>query len=353
VFRGETDKADEPTQRALAIAQALRLPQPLIRAFWTRAIALGPASRPEEQLALFRHALRMALDHELLGQAGIACGNLSDLLFQRDLYADALEVIEQGIGVARRSGDRGVEQFLLCEKSYALSITGRWTEALETMPELPGEGEGPADGLSLVAGAMEVMLHVGRLDDAASLLSRFERLELHGTLQDRVLLLGARAALLAARGRHEGALASGAEAVELATRAGIGSQGRKQGFVWAVDAALALGETQRADELVAAVEAIAPGLRAPFLDAHAHRFRARMTGDEAQFKSAASLFREYDMPFWLAVTRLEHGELLLTSGRAAESAPLLEEAREIFERLGAAPWLERLDRTASGEAVPA
>ena len=40
------------------------------------------------------------------------------------------------------------------------------------------------------------------------------------------------------------------------------------------------------------------------------------------------------MPFWLAVTLLEHGE-------ATGSAPLVDEAREIFERLGATPWLER------------
>ena len=37
------------------------------------------------------------------------------------------------------------------------------------------------------------------------------------------------------------------------------------------------------------------------------------------------------MPFWLAVTLLEQGE-----------AAGLAEAREIFERLEAAPWLERV-----------
>ena len=37
------------------------------------------------------------------------------------------------------------------------------------------------------------------------------------------------------------------------------------------------------------------------------------------------------MPFWVAVTLLEQGE-----------AGGLAEAREIFERLEAAPWLERV-----------
>jgi hypothetical protein len=40
---------------------------------------------------------------------------------------------------------------------------------------------------------------------------------------------------------------------------------------------------------------------------------------------------------------LEHGEWLAQSRQSEEAEPLLTEAREIFERLGAKPWLERLD----------
>ena len=149
---------------------------------------------------------------------------------------------------------------------------------------------------------------------------------------------GTQAALLHAEGRFGEAVDAGSYA------AGISDvpQAVKQGLVWAVESALALGERGRADELLAAVEALPPGLRAPFLEAQTQRFRARMSNDEAGFKSAAAGFREYDIPFWLAVTLLEHGEL-------TGDASLLDEAREIFERLGAAPWLERARRRA-GEA---
>ena len=47
------------------------------------------------------------------------------------------------------------------------------------------------------------------------------------------------------------------------------------------------------------------------------------------------------MVFYLAVTELEHGEWLAPRGRRDEAEPRLAEAREIFERLGATPWLER------------
>jgi hypothetical protein len=97
------------------------------------------------------------------------------------------------------------------------------------------------------------------------------------------------------------------------------------------------------------VEELPPGLRPPFLEAQAHRFRARISDDEAGFKAAAAGFREYDFPFWLALAQLEHGEWLAAHGRTDEAGPLLAEAREIFERLGATPWLARVE---AAEAVP-
>ena len=48
------------------------------------------------------------------------------------------------------------------------------------------------------------------------------------------------------------------------------------------------------------------------------------------YDAAVQRFRELGMPFWVAVTLLEQGE-----------AAGLDEAREIFERLEATPWLER------------
>ena len=59
------------------------------------------------------------------------------------------------------------------------------------------------------------------------------------------------------------------------------------------------------------------------------------------------------MPFYLAVVQLEHAELLVASGRAEECEPLLSEAREIFERLRATPWLERLDALGVGAVTAA
>jgi hypothetical protein len=120
----------------------------------------------------------------------------------------------------------------------------------------------------------------------------------------------------------------------------------KEAFVVAVEAALRLDDVAKAEQLVAMVEGLPPGRYPQFLRAQAARFRARLAHDaadiERHFKGAAGLLRELVVPFYLAVTLLEHGEWLVGQDRAEEAEPLLDEAREIFEQLGAEPWLERV-----------
>ncbi len=223
-------------------------------------------------------------------------------------------------------------------------MTGRWDEAVEIFAEFP-EGELQTGNLaSVLTGILEIFLHRGEPRRARELLSQFAFLEDEIALQDRAIYKSARSAVLYAEGALSEALADGAEAAAIWAV----TQAVKQGLVWAVESALALGDDGRADELLRTVEERAPGLRPPFLEAQAQRFRARLTGDVESFKAAAAGFREYGIPFWLAVTLLEHGDL--TGDQA-----LLSEAREIFEGLGATPWLERLDAMAArgGTGVPA
>jgi hypothetical protein len=121
----------------------------------------------------------------------------------------------------------------------------------------------------------------------------------------------------------------------------------EQGLVEALEAAIALGDRDAARDLLASIEAIPPGRRPPYMDAHGHRFRGRLDGDPANLELAAARFRDIGIPFWLAVTLLEHGEL-------TGDESLLAEAREVFERLEAQPWLARLDGVMSARAgVPA
>jgi class 3 adenylate cyclase/tetratricopeptide (TPR) repeat protein len=351
VFSGAYERAAEPNELALEVAESTRLPEPLGRALMTKALIARRSGRPEEALALLRHALRLALEHDLTESALVAYGNLSDFCFHGDRYGEALEALANALALARRRGDRPRELYVLAETSYALSITGRWQEAFAAFGELPkGEASAVGNVSSVLNGVVEILVHRGRLEEARALQSNFGRLEGSSDLQDRAIFAGSRAALLHAEGRDAEALAAGAEAAGLAADLGAGQQGVKQGLVWAVEAALVLGERERAEELLTTVEGLPPGLRPPMLEAQAHRFRARLHGGEADFKTGAGRFRELEIPFWLAVTELDYGEWLAGEGRAEEAEPLLAEAREIFERLEATPWLARVEAVSRARA---
>jgi hypothetical protein len=121
-------------------------------------------------------------------------------------------------------------------------------------------------------------------------------------------------------------------------------------FVEELEAAFDLGDLDAVERRLRWCRDLRPADRWPFLDAQADRFRARLAaarGDAAEvergFKGGSALLREIGARFWLAVVLLEHGEWLAQAGRMDEAGPLLEEARETFERLEAKPWLERLD----------
>jgi len=109
-------------------------------------------------------------------------------------------------------------------------------------------------------------------------------------------------------------------------------------------------------DLVAAVQSL--GQEAGIdglLEATAHRFRARLAGDDPgadrHFTTSAAQLRSLELPFYLAVVQLEHGEWLTARGRPDDAQPLLAEARDTFERLEALPWLERVDVVAPGAAA--
>jgi len=107
----------------------------------------------------------------------------------------------------------------------------------------------------------------------------------------------------------------------------------------ALEAGFVLGEREQVGEIIAEILARQPGLRPPYLEAQALRFRARLESSEAGFVATAAAFRALGMPFWTAVVQLEHAELVGGQGRTSEADPLLAEARATFERLGATPWL--------------
>ncbi|MDP9286129.1 MAG: tetratricopeptide repeat protein, partial [Actinomycetota bacterium] len=347
-FSGDLERAAERADLALDISEALGFTEGIARALQAKAGIAESRGHPEEAIALTRHALAVSLEHDLAEQAAGYYASLSDFSFRRDRYSDALDYLEQSLELARRVGDRPGEWSALSEMTYPLFMTGRWDEALTVVDDVTEERlHSGAMSLGLLTSVLEIHLQRGELNEARQLVSQFSRLEGSTDLQDQACHLGAKAAISRAEGRLEDALAAGSETLDTARIIGFPHQAVEQGLVEALEATLALGNAARARELLAVIDETPPGRRPPYLEAHAHRFRARLDDEETGFAAAETGFRRLGIIFWLGVTLVEHGEWLAAQGRTDEVEPLLAEAREIFEQLKATPWLER-----TAQAVP-
>jgi tetratricopeptide (TPR) repeat protein len=263
-FAGDFARAAEWTERGLDIAESLRDPEALYRGWSVRAFIIS-GRRPEEARALYQLSLDTALKHGLQRGASTAYGNISDLGFRQDRYADSLIHLEEMLEFARRIGLRVNEWFALSEMSYALTMLGRWDEALARFAEIPDEQLGSDTNLaSPLTGVLELHLSRGDLDAARGLLARFDELGRASDLQMESAYAAATAAVKLVEGDLTGALDDAEHAFASRDTLGIASQDVKQGFWHAVETALALGRPEKADELLSVVEGYSVGLRPPF-----------------------------------------------------------------------------------------
>ena len=348
-FRGDLERAAERAELALDIAEAQAYPAALAIALRSKGAVAFSRGHVEESGALMLHALKVALEHDLLDQAATTYFILSDREFRWDRYREALAYLEEALKVSRKVGSRPSELADLAEMTYPLYMLGRWDEALGLFDELTEE-QTQSGGvlLSLLISLLEIHLARGRFDEAQRIFSLFSHLEGSNDMQDRSSYLAAQASLSWAEGKLDEALAHYEPTIEAGRTLGHGQQSVKQAAVVALEAAIALGDSAKARELIDSLEDASPSLQSPYLTAQAHRFRGRLDEDEAELEAASRIFRELELPFWLAVTLLEQSETLAAAGRVDDAAPYLEEAREIFGRLEATPWLERAERATAG-----
>jgi len=348
-FSGRIDEAMTRNELALEIAEALELPYVLSHGLNTKALRYTEHGRREEGMLLMRHALEVALAHDLAEPAIRAYINLNALASAQDRIRDALDLSRAGAELARRIGERPGEDILLTWTVGHLFALGEWDEATARLEQV-----GDPSYLYI-----EPLVARGEREEALRKLERMRAtFDLHEP-QDRASLRALEAFVLVDEGKMPEALAAADEALALRAELGLTHYAVKFGLEQGLTAAFALGDRAKADELLGIVEELPPGGLTPFLRALGARFgarRAALDGDHttatAAYLAAADIFREMEAPFELAVVRLEHAEWLAASGRAAEAEPLLDEARTVFERLRATPWLERLNGIERAKTEP-
>jgi class 3 adenylate cyclase/tetratricopeptide (TPR) repeat protein len=353
-FQGEFALSAARLDEALDIAERLVFPEVTSQALNSKSLIASDRSRPQESLALVGHALKIAVEHDLSEPALRAYFNMADQLYRIDRYEAALDVYEQGLALARRIGNRLWLQYLLCDVPIPLFLMGRWDDALTRLDEVQGGEEAINDVVGPVVISPLIHGNRGAPDSAAGVFTTYARYEQSGDVQEAAAFAAGRAAFLNSKGQHEDALTAAGRALDLSEKTGDTSFMTKVGLAEAVDAALMMGDLNRVRSLIERGDRLTSIKLSPVTRALVDRAKARLAvaagekeGVEALFGGAAGLFRECGVPFWLAATLTEQGEWYRAQGRDAAGISLLEEARAIFDSLGAVKWLERLDHAAA------
>ena len=327
------------------MAESLRLPEVLAEALTTKATLLW--HRPHESGALLQEAIRIARANDLPAAGLRAQFNFSGLAIEHDRLAEARAVLHDALALARLRGDRPWEMAILGQMADVLVGLGEWDEASSVL-DLSGDLDTRSLGISLMlAPAISLFVGRGQIAEARALLVRWAMLRDSSDRQTEATYLLAEARVGRAEGRCADALIFAEQSIE-GWRLLHQPHYLVETFVEAIEASIELGDLDRAEALLRELEDRPSIERRPLLDGQAHRLRAKLEGDAAGAHSvvAAAAFRELGMQYWLAVALVERADQEREMDRG-ERDLCLAEARAIFERLRASPWLTQIDRVAA------
>lgn len=203
-----------------------------------------------------------------------------------------------------------------------------------------------------------IQIDRGEADAARTLLAEVPAETETTDVQLRTMALWRRQLEAELEGRYDDATAAILDAVGATGSADLmPAQAVAEALHDAATYATLTGDHAAALRLAARVET-RPTIHVRSVDAQLNRLRANAAAAAGDGEAAADGYavalanaRNLGFAYSLAPVLHDYGAWLVASGRAGEAAPLLAEARELFERMGAAVWLGRLDAIAPAAAM--
>ncbi len=340
--------ADRLTSEALALGIDLDVGERrLADLFITRGLTQLFLNQAPRAIANLEYAAQLAERVNDSSRWGRALLNLAFAQLVWDPEA-AAEYAQAGIDQARRVGAWGVLSVALFNRVVGLLGLGRWDEAQEAIDDVVGR-DGLEDDVVLQAQAWISALR-GKSSDAerAAIAAALRASE---DAQDICIGLTVDALVAVAEGDSDRALRSSLGVLEHVD--GLGLQHETVTWAWpiAADTAHQLGDDDALQRLLGVLDGQPIGHIPPLLRAERDLVRARRAGAvdagdmTAELAAAVESLRRVGSSYHLAHGLIDQAEHAHARGLGTSAGLLLEEARELAERMGAGPLLQRVART--------
>ena len=338
LYRDENRRAVEVADRVLEVAEHLDLVENLAETLQTKGGALASLGRLREGIGIIRVAEEIARER---GFPDVLLGTLNSRGFylgEIDLRA-ALEVYRDGLLLARRLGQRARMLGFINNIGYTGFLVGDWDASLAELDGALADDLDRLDRLALLSNALIIRTSRGEpVDDG---LRELEVLLGDDTDVGTVsMALDARAYAALAEGRPADARSiwSHMAGIQLAYAPASIYQGAR-GAVWTGDADAVRADLERLD---------ATGVHGPVVEVRRTTLRAALAGLERRTAESLSLYqdalrgwRELGIVWDEMLTTIDMATLLGPSEPGIREAA--EAAQGTLARLGARPFLERLD----------
>ncbi|MET0937960.1 MAG: AAA family ATPase [Gaiellaceae bacterium] len=331
-------------EQALALAEELGLPRHA-RALGYRALArcnLGDWGG----LGDYREAITLANEAGQGREVAVLHNNLAATLEEVEGPGATLAVQRAGIAFAEARGLTDIAELLRANTVDVLVSTGEHGQALELAGELAAELESSGnlrDFTWVQALQAQILTLRGQAAEVAETLDWLEVKPRVASLDNVVHVMAVAAGARTALGQPEQAAAL---LTEIETTPGSRENANYPAYLPAmVRTALAIGHPEIAQRLVAGAK--------PRSTYHEHALAAANAAlAEAQgelasaaegYADAATRWQAFSVVPEQAFALLGQGRSLTALGRTAEASPVLQQAREIFQNLQAAPAIAETD----------
>jgi tetratricopeptide (TPR) repeat protein len=333
------------TERALTLASELGLDHPA-RALGYRGLARAALGDPGG-LQDYREAIELASQAGQGRDVALLKNNLGVDLLSFEGPAASLAVFREGIAFAGARGLTEMRESMIAGSADVLIDTGEHEEALQIAAGVVPRLEASGDVLDLVeirAAQARICALRGQASEIAEMLEWLES-SARETEDPQLVVVGlGSVALVRAKLEQNEAVAALLNEVE--TYPGARDNPYYPALLPAMmRTGLKVGEPALAERLVADYEPPYPYAEHALAAANAALTEARgdLPSAAVAYSDAADRWERFGVVPELAFALLGQGRCLVGLSRPAEAAPVLQHAREIFERLQAAPALAETD----------